>query len=46
MPSRTKAASESMWSTSQPKFWPKNPVTTVSGRNTVAISVSCLRLSC
>ena len=31
--------------TSQPKFWPKNPVTKVSGRNTVARIVSCSMVS-
>ena len=31
--------------TSQPKFWPKNPVMNVRGRNTVAINVSCSMLS-
>ena len=29
-----------MWSTSQAKFWPKKPVTNVSGKNTVARTVS------
>ena len=27
--------------TSQPKFWPKNPVSHDNGRNTVAMMVSC-----
>jgi hypothetical protein len=31
-----KAIWPSMFLTSQPKFWPKKPVTKVSGRNTVA----------
>ena len=39
-PSNQKAGAESMWSTSQPKFIPKNPVRKVSGKKTVAITVS------
>src|ERR1700758_3723803 len=35
------AARLSWCRTSQPKFWPKNPVTKVSGRKTVARMVSC-----
>jgi len=31
----------SMCLTSQPKFWPKKPVTKVSGRKIVARIVSC-----
>ena len=34
-----------MWSTSQPKFWPKKPVTNVSGRKIVATTVSCLEIA-
>ena len=30
-----------MWPTIQPKFWPKKPVTQASGRNIVAMIVSC-----
>jgi hypothetical protein len=39
-PKTKNAAAVSMLSTSQPKFMPKNPVTKVSGRKIVAISVS------
>jgi len=35
------AVSLLMWLTSHPKFWPKNPVTNVSGRKIVARIVSC-----
>ena len=35
----------SMWRTSQPKFWPKKPVTKVSGRKIVATIVSCLAIA-
>ncbi len=31
-----------MWRTIQPKFWPKKPVTKVSGRKIVAIVANCL----
>jgi hypothetical protein len=41
MPKTRKTQSESMRLTSQPKFWPKNPVTKVSGRKIVAMIVSC-----
>jgi hypothetical protein len=37
--SRRKSRSVSMWRTSQPKFMPKKPVTSVSGRKIVAMSV-------
>ena len=30
-----------MWRTSQPKFWPKKPVSEVRGRKIVATTVSC-----
>ena len=40
MPKTRKAPNPEMWSASQAKFWPKNPVTNVSGRNTVAMMVS------
>jgi len=35
------AENEVMFRTSQPKFWPKKPVTTDSGRKIVATIVSC-----
>jgi hypothetical protein len=41
MPYATKAPGPSRWLTSHPKFWPKNPVTKVNGRKTVARMVSC-----
>src|SRR5438874_1466929 len=41
MPKIRNVGSPSMLLTSQPKFWPKNPVTNVSGRKTVASTVSC-----
>ena len=37
--------SDSSWSVSHLKFIPKKPVMNVSGRNTVAITVSCLLVS-
>jgi hypothetical protein len=30
-----------MWPVNQAKFWPKNPVMNVRGRNTVAMIASC-----
>jgi hypothetical protein len=41
IPKTRKTQSESMWFTSQPKFWPKKPVRKVSGRKIVAMTVSC-----
>jgi hypothetical protein len=41
MPNARKAGRPPSLTTSQPKFWPKNPVRKVSGRKTVAMTVSC-----
>jgi hypothetical protein len=41
MPKMRNAVSDPSRFTSQPRFWPKNPVRNDSGRNTVAIMVSC-----
>jgi drug/metabolite transporter (DMT)-like permease len=41
IPKTRKTQNELMCFTSQPKFWPKNPVTNVSGRKIVAMIVSC-----
>src|SRR5207245_985093 len=40
-PNTANAQNEVMFRTSQPKFWPKNPVITDSGRKIVATIVSC-----
>jgi hypothetical protein len=41
IPKMRNAAREPSRLTSQPRFWPKNPVRKDSGRNTVAMMVSC-----
>lgn len=38
-PSSKNAVRESMCRTSQPKFWPKKPVTSVSGNRIVAMTL-------
>ena len=40
-PSATNVPQSLMWRTSKPKFWPKKPVSQLSGRKIVAITVSC-----
>ncbi len=41
IPRARKAPREPSRTTIQAKFWPKNPVRNDSGRNTVAMMVSC-----